>query len=98
MSEHATQWGEADAISTWLKRVGVMVKPEEAYELAAAVTKFRLDVMEAHADKVNTLRARVLAAAAEKERYSESGDGRYTEACVRLRAYEDAYKIMGGIL
>jgi hypothetical protein len=97
-NEEANSWGERDAVDHWLKSVGVMVKEEEAFLLARMVSEPRMQLQADISERRLQLYKKIREAEAAKEKYSESGDARYTEACVRLNAFQEAVKIMGGIL
>jgi hypothetical protein len=98
VNEGANSWGERDAVEKWLKDVGVMVKEEEAYLLARMVSEPRMELQADIAGRRLELHKKIREAEEAKEKYSESGDGRYIEACVRLQAFQEALKIMGGVL
>jgi hypothetical protein len=87
MNEGANSWGERDAVDRWIKSVGVMVKEEEFYLLARMVSEPRMALQADISERRLQLATKIREAEAAKEKYSESGDARYTEACVRLNAF-----------
>ena len=98
VNECANSWGEADAVEKWLKKVGVAVKPEEAFLLARMVSEPRMQLQQQFCERRLALR-KLLRESEERLQAAKSiGDHAVlAEEDIRLAALKAAVEIMEGL-